>query len=780
MYFYQSLPYLTMLLQSLKSALRNIIRHRQNALIIILSLTIAFAFSNLLLAFLLHELGTDSFHTKKNQIYRLLSNDPWGDESRLRYTLRDAAQFIENRYPEVEAVCTISPLNASSITTSESAQVFGEVELIEADTTFFRLFDYPVIEDSLATSHLKEGVILTEATARQMLGEPPYTDRTIEVHVDSTSQRLSVDAVVAWPKENTQFRFDGIVIRHQMDKKRGGASFLLVQPDTDITRLAAKINGNGNMPSLVGPGQMTYFMEPFAPSYFSSDDRSQPFEINRSSLLVQVCGVVIGLLFFSASFNFITLLVVGLLHRKKEIGLRKTLGASRLGLATTVGVEVGIFIIISFIFSVLLTIQLLPYFNTAFETTLTFSYFTQGKVLAVAGGIILLTGLITTVGLGYYLWNLNTIKLLNEQIHLRLRMNRWLFTIQFLVAITLMVCSSVIIQQMDYIRSKPLGFNRNLLELRAPGEEDQSQLPVLKNLLVQYPKVSRVALASGNPISGNWLVRYELEGDAFYSPYQMSGDEDLLKTLGLIVTQGKPFQQSNPSGKVVNETFVRHFDMKDPIGQKIPGTDDHIVGVVNDFNVVSLKTQIPLFIISYQDTLPRLLVDMAAFPLHDLLPPVQAAWEKVYPNEPFQYRLIDDELLAKHHNDTFFYRIIISFTIASMLISCFGLYGIASFTSLQRTQEIGIRKVLGASVSGLLLLLSKDYFRLLLIALAIAIPVANYFMNEWLQSFVYRIEITAWMLLSPGMIILLIALLTISQQTLRAATRNPVESLRDE
>ena len=768
-----------MFLQSLRSALRNILRHRQNGVIIILSLTIAFAFSNLLLAFLLHELGTDSFHLKKDRIYRLLSSDPWGDESRLRYTLREAAQFIEDRYPEVEAVCTVSPLNTDGITSSGSAQAFDEIQLIEADTTFFRVFDYPIIAGSVATSH-QEGVVLTETTARQLLGEAPYISQTIEIRTDSNHYQLPVIAVIAWPEENTQFRFDGVVMRHQKDQYRGGASFLLVQPKTDVTQLANKIASNTYMPSLIGPGQMTYFMEPFAHSYFSSDDRSQPYEINRSSLLVQVCGVVIGLLFFAAGFNFITLLVVGLLHRKKEIGLRKTLGASRLALGTTIGAEVGLFIIVSFILSVLLTIQLLPYFNTAFETTLTFSYLTQGKVLAVAGGGILLVGLLTTVGLGYYLWNLNTIKLLSEQIHPRLRMNRWLFTIQFLVATTLMVCSSVIIQQMDYIRSKPLGFNRNLLELRAPGETEQIRLTALKNRLLQYLNISQVSLSTGNPISGNWLVRYELEGDAFYSPYQMSGDEDLIETLGLTVTQGSSFKAGDPSGKVVNETFVRYFGMKDPIGEKIPGTEDRIVGVVNDFNVVSLKTEIPLYILSYQDTLPRLLVDIANVPLRDLLLPVQTAWKEVYPNEPFEYRLVDDELLAKHHNDTFFYRIIISFTIASILISCFGLYGIASFTSQQRTQEIGIRKVLGASVGSMLLLLSKDYLRWLLIALAVAVPVANYFMNEWLQSFAYRIEVTAWILLSPCLLILLIALLTISQQTLRAATRNPVESLRDE
>lgn len=767
-----------MLLQSFKSALRNLLRHRQNAFIIILSLAIAFAFSNLLLAFLLHELRTDSFHPKKDRIYRLLSDDPFGDDRYQRYTIQSVAQFLKEHYAEVEAVCTISTLRAKGIRTVSSLSRYDDVQLVQTDSSFFQLFNYPVVEGHLAPTPLA-GIVLTEALARRVLNEPPYLGQVVEMYLDSVSHQLPVVAVVAPQAENTQLRFDGIVMGNYLGEKYGGVSLLLVREGTDVAGLADKMNRNDAMPSIIGPGKLAYSLELYNESYFDGDT-VQPFEQSRSSLLVQVCGMVIGLLFFSAGFNFITLLVVGLLHRKKEIGLRKVLGASRRMLGATVGTEVGLYVVVSWGISVLLTGLLLPYFNTAFETTLTVSYLTQLRVLTVAIGAILLVGLLTTGYLSHYLWTLNTIKLLSEQVHARLRMNRGLFTLQFLIATTLIVCSSVIVQQMRYIQSKPLGFNRELLELRAPDEETSAQLAVLKNRLLQHSSVPHAALSTGNPVSGNWLVRYELEEGEFYSPYQMSGDEDLIETLGLTVVRGRSFQLGNPTEKVINETFARHFNMDDPIGEKVPGTEDRIVGVVSDFNVVSLKKEIPLFILSYREDLPRLLVDASFTPLSELLPVLQSAWKAVYPNDPFEYQLISDQLLAQHHEDTFFYRIVISFTIASILIGCFGLYGIASFTSQQRTPEIGIRKVLGASVSNLILLLSKDYFRQLLIAFAVAIPVANYFMNDWLQSFVYRIDITAWLLLSPGMLMLLIALLTISTQTLRAATRNPVDSLRDE
>ncbi len=260
----------------------------------------------------------------------------------------------------------------------------------------------------------------------------------------------------------------------------------------------------------------------------------------------------------------------------------------------------------------------------------------------------------------------------------------------------------------------------------------------------------------------------------------MNGDEDLTETLGLTIIDGKNYNSQDSHGKLVNETFVRFFDMKDPIGQAIPGSEDHIVGVVKDFNCVSLKQEIPPYIISYKGNQNFLLIDISDVDLGQFMPLVADEWQQVFPDVIFDYNLIEDELLTKHKEDAYFFRMIISFTVASLIISCFGLYGIASFTFSRRTKEIGIRKVLGASFTNILLLVWKDYVKLIFISYLLAIPVVNYFLTEWLSQFAYKIELSWWLYVIPGLIIMMIALLTISGQSVKVANTNPVDSLRDE
>jgi putative ABC transport system permease protein len=340
---------------------------------------------------------------------------------------------------------------------------------------------------------------------------------------------------------------------------------------------------------------------------------------------------------------------------------------------------------------------------------------------------------------------------------------------------------------MQFIKNKPLGFNRDLMQITPPSDkEEKEKLPVLKQQLLQYPEFSSIALSLGNPISGNAIIRFELEDSTFYGAYYIAGDYDLIKTMHLNVIEGQPFRPGFNSGKLVNETLVRHFNMEDPIGANIPGTEgnkngpDKIIGVVKDFNVVSFKKEIPPYIISYNEAPNHLLIDISGKNLSAILPLVEKSWQEIYPDDTFSYKLIDDELMARHKEDTLFFRMIISFTVASVLISCFGLFGIAAFTAVQRTKEIGIRKILGASVYSILVLLSKDFVKLIVIAFVLAIPVANYFMREWLQNFAYKIEISWWMFIIPGLLVLLIALLSMMGQTLKAAHTNPVESLRNE
>jgi putative ABC transport system permease protein len=258
-----------------------------------------------------------------------------------------------------------------------------------------------------------------------------------------------------------------------------------------------------------------------------------------------------------------------------------------------------------------------------------------------------------------------------------------------------------------------------------------------------------------------------------------SGDESLLQTLGLSLVQGSDFLQDR-TGKLVNEKLIRQFTITDPIGKTIPGTEDKIIGVVKDFRCVSLKEEIPPVIISYVPDAENILIDYTGQNLPLVLTRTARSWRSVFPNHSFKYALIQEDLLKKHKEDIFFYKIITSFSIASIVISCFGLFALSWGTVQHKTKEIGIRKVLGASVPGIVALLSRDFIRLVLIAFVVAVPIAWYAMHQWLENFAYRINLGAEVFMLAGFTALLIAILTISFQSIKAALMNPVESLRNE
>ena len=772
-----------MLKNHIKTAIRNLLRYKLNAFIIILSLTVSFSFSNILLSFVVHELNTDSFHAHKNRIYRLISDDPFEKGKQLRYVTREAANFIQTHFPEIETSTFISKFDQKGVGKEET---FQDLTVLATDSGFFTLFGYQMVEGNLKTAIQPRGIVLTASAASKLFDQKPYVGETIEMALDSGSHWFNVTGIVADPPENTQLQFDALILSNQIGNQWGGSAYFLLSPKADAESLVAKINRNKEVPSLVRPGAVQYDLSLLQDTYFS-EVKPQPFEQSRNKLLVWICWGVVFLISFAASFNFINLFIISLMNRKKEMGVRKVLGASKSSLGLGFGVEVGLYIVIALALSALFTVQILPWFNLSFNTSLSLSYLVNEKVLLVIGALVLLLGLLITIYLVYFSWRLNPISLLSNHVVEKIKINRLLIGAQFFIAMGMMVCAMVVIGQMQYIQNKPLGFNRDLMQLDPPSnKEEKEKLPVLKQQLLQYPEFSSIALSLGNPISGNAIIRYELEDSTFYGAYYIAGDYDLIKTMHLEVTEGKPFSPGFNSGKLVNETFIRHFNMDDPIGAIIPGTEknpdggDKIIGVVKDFNIVSFKQEISPYIISYGETPGHLLIDISGKKLSTILPLIEKSWKEIYPDETFNYKLIDDELMAKHKEDTLFLRMIISFTVASVLISCFGLFGIAAFTAVQRTKEIGIRKVLGASVSSILVLLSKDFVKLIIIAFVLAIPVANYFMSEWLQNFAYKIEISWWMFILPGLLVLLIALLSMMGQTLKAAHTNPVDSLRSE
>ena len=770
-----------MIKNTLKLVIRTLLKSKLNAAVIILSLTIGLSFATVLIAFILRETNTDSFHSQRQRIYRLISDDPWESDRTITYIINPASDYLQEYYPDVEQLCRVNELNRDGITISHRNKEFLETMVVEIDTNFFNLFDFPFTQGSPTKALQKEGIILTQTLAQKLFGDQPSIGEIVYWQQDTSELALTVQGVLDEFPENSHWQFDALVPRGISKKPfNGGVNYILLKPNVDAGLLAEKVSQDDKMPSMLGEGTGTYFFQPLSDVYFDTSNERN-FTAVRDATLVQVSWLIVGLILFMASFNFINLFVVSLTGRSKEFGVKKVLGASGGILRWSVVVEVLFLLGIALGLSLLVTVVLLPKFSSVFQTTLTLSYLVHYQVVGGVVVTLVALGILISFVLNRYVSHIQPVSLLKRDSATSYRFNRVLFVAQFVVSIGLIICTAVIIRQIQYIQQKPLGFNRFLIEFRAPSRELAHQLSAVKQKLEQNSVIGKISLASGNPINGNAIVHQAIGEDEFYDPYLLSGDENLVQTLGLKLLEGKNISANEPEGKLVNEALVRRFQLQDPIGAPLPGEpEQRIVGVVQNFNSVSLKENINPYIISYNTTTNKILVDYENQSLVETLDVAKDAWSAVFPDFHFKYSLLEDVWLTRHRDDFQLYRIVVAFAIASIFITCFGLFALAWKMAQKRTKEIGIRKTLGASVYQLIRLLVWDFSKLILFAIVVASPIAYWVAQAWLENFAFRVETSWWLFALSGGLTLLLAWFTMSIQTMKAAGANPVDALRYE
>lgn len=448
-------------------------------------------------------------------------------------------------------------------------------------------------------------------------------------------------------------------------------------------------------------------------------------------------------------------------------------------------VEAATYILLSLVAAGLATVLLLPVFNSVFESELTIKYFFTPAVLVPLAAVVVVSGF-SVIGItGWKQWRMKAISLMQKE-RAQVRFGKGLFTFQFIISITLAICSVTIIRQMHYLETAPLGFNKNILQVnaasfvyRARGRERAELLPVLKQRISQLKGVSNLAVSNGNPISGNSIVRLELDSGQFYSAYLFSGDEDFLKTMDLQILAGKmPGNES--AGKLVNEQLVRQFNIDEPVGKTIPGTKDVIIGVVKDFTIGSFKQSIPPAIISYREQGRALLIDYTGTSLASLIPQLRAEWKKLFPDDYFDYQIIQSDLMKKYKSDIFIYKIVVSFSVISVLLSCIGLFALSWAMVQSRTKEIGIRKVVGATYTDVVNLLTWSFTKRIALAFFVASLIGYYLMDRWLMAFMKRITLDLSVFALSALVMVAVSALALSVQTVKAALTNPVDEIRNE
>jgi ABC-type antimicrobial peptide transport system permease subunit len=687
---------------------------------------------------------------------------------------------------------------------------FDEKHMYYADSNFLRIFNYPLSRGNKATVlQVPNSVVLTEATAIKYFGSVDQAmGKSIYIDNDIKGSMLEVTGVLKNIPSNSHLQFDLLLPMENWDRQvaqpqpwRYFDSYVYfqledpVKPESAVMQKVEKqINVMRNraiVNTQAVPASM--FIQPLTDihlySHFRHDVEGQGnIQYVRVFMLVALFIIVI------ACINFMNLATALSGTRAKEVGLRKTAGALRWQLTVQFIGESMLLSFISLALALLLVYAALPFFNTLAAKSIRpdlLDIRLAGKILAIA----VLVGLLAGSYPAFYISSFNVIKVLKGG---RLQKGKGSFlrnglvVLQFSVSVVLMISTLIIYNQLRYLHNRDIGFNReNLLYINMPEVGDlKNNADALRSALDQSSQVGDYTIISDLPTDLNVptpLTWRGMENGSLVMCNRLNVDENFTRTFGMKMLAGRFYSgdfKGSDSEYVINETAVRAMQM-DPanaLGKMITvrGQEGTIIGVVKDFNFEPVHKPIEPLVIRRRAAGDFLVIRTAAGAMQKTLALAQDCFQRVYGNNPFSYGFVDQDLDHLYTAETRMGKLFNIFSILSIIISSLGLFGLATFSTQRRTKEIGVRKVLGAGKAGIVALLAKEFLQLVAISLLIAFPVAWYAMSQWLQGFVYKVNVSGWVFVTAGVTALLVAFLTVSFQTIRAALANPVKSLRAE
>ncbi|MDP4284196.1 MAG: ABC transporter permease [Bacteroidota bacterium] len=787
-----------------KIAFRNLWRHKVFSFINIMGLTVGMTAFFLIFLYVKFELSYDSFNSKADRIYRIVCDIKTPTETiNASGPAWAVAPHIKDEFPEIESSVRI---DNTSLLVRRGNIKFQEDNAIFADSAFFHVFDYKLIKGNPQTAlKNKFSIVLTKTTAKKYFGNEYPVGKTLIV--TDGNKIATVTGVMQDMPENSQIKADMLVSMSTLTEEfnkglndqwgnYSDRAFLLLKPGTNAKALQAKFpaflekrNGDEMKKLQMYP---TLLLEPLRDVYlYSTRDGSKTGNINN----VYIFTIVALFILLIACFNFVNLTTARSAERAKEVGIRKVVGAARAQLARQFIGESIIICIIAFLLSVLILSLLLPLFNQLAGKIVSHNIFSQPQNLLILFVISIGIGILAGIYPALVLSSFQPITVLKGRFATGAKgilLRKGLVVAQFTISIALIIATIIVYNQMNFMRSQDLGFNKNQ-KLIIDTHGDSSKL-VFKQEVTGLPGVISTSMAGSVPGGGNPGAYSQIEnikGDMQIANLDLYFvDFDYIPQYQMKMLAGRAFSRDFPTdttqAMVVNEAAMKMFGYKDPqqiIGKKFDqwGRKGNIIGVVKDFHFRSLQEVIkPLSIRIEPNGCDLLSVNVKPKNLKATIAAIGNQWKTLIPNRPFSYYFLNDFFDKQYRSEDRFGSLFLNFAILAIFISCLGLLGLASYSTTQRTKEIGIRKVMGASVANVLNLLSKEFLKLVAISFLIAAPIAWYFMHEWLQGFAYRTDIYWWVFAIAGALALLIALLTISFLAIKAAIANPVKSLRTE
>lgn len=811
-----------MLKNYLKIAWRNLLKNKTYAIINITGLAIGLSCFLLIALYVTDELSYDRYNEKADRIYRINSDIRFGGtDLKLAVCSDPMGATLKKDYPQVEQFVRFYNSSGSKLI-KKGTDFINEERVAYADSTLFDVFTLPAVEgDTKNALNEPNTVVINESTAKKYFHNTHAVGKIIETN-NSTNNLYKVTAVIKDIPKNSHFNFDFIFSMDNVEYGFGNylshnfQTYILLREGTGykafeknfaqvvdkyILPQAKQYMQISSMDDFRKTGnRLEYHLVPLRDIHLKSD-RVAEMGVNGSVQQVYIFSAIALFILLIACINFMNLSTARSASRSKEVGIRKVLGTHKNSLVWQFLTESTMMVFIALGIALLIVLLTIPVFNNVSAKTLSFKTLFNYRVLPFLMLLPFVVGAMAGSYPAFFLSSFQPVTVLKGKTNAGFKKSLFrssLVVVQFFISIVLIIGVTIMYNQLNFIQTKKLGFNKDqVLIINGTGALDKNTT-VFKNEVAKMNGVISASFSGYLPVGNSSRSDNTFSSEAVmnnkngFNMQNWNVDYDYMKTLGMEIIKGRNFSREfggDSTAIIINETAAKILGYDNPGGRKLYTFDNNlppnsisytIIGVVKNFNYESLRQNIgPLcFKLGYNNWSTAFKVSTTD--INTLLKNIENKWKAMAPGMPFSYQFMDDAFDNMYRSEQRVGKVALSFAIFAIIIACLGLFGLATYMAEQRTKEIGVRKVLGASIRNLITMLSADFLKLVLLAALLSFPVAWFFMHKWLEDFAFRVDIGWWIFAAAGIVAVLIALVTVSFQAIKAAMANPVNSLRTE
>ncbi|MGD8779728.1 MAG: ABC transporter permease [Ignavibacteria bacterium] len=798
-------------------AIRNLLKHKFYSILNLTGLAVGIACCILIMLFVQDELSYDKFNKKADRIYRIHSDLKLGEnEFRATYMGAPVAKTLVADYPEVEDAFRFRQAGTWFIKYGD--KVVKETGMIFADSNMFNFFDIPLLKGNPETALAKpNAVVISLKMAEKIFGNEDPLGKTV---ILDNKYDYEITGVFDKVPNNSHFKYEGFASLTTLEQSRNNfwlnmnfQTYVLLKPGVDYKQLESKFPGmvekyiGPEMEQLIGKSlsqleeegnRAGFFLQPLLDIHLHSDLQGE-IGVNGDIKYVYLFTSIAFFILLIACINFMNLSTARSANRAKEVGLRKVVGSQRGQLIWQFLTESMILSLIALAIAIGLIYLSLPLFNSLSGKEISLSFSGNMPLLLTMFGVIMFVGLLAGSYPALFISAFKPVEVLKGKLKMGAKsgfLRSSLVVFQFAASIIMIIGTTVVYNQLQYVQNKKLGYNKEQALIVRDAFILGDKVQTFKDELVKNDEIITGSVSDFLPTPSNrsksMVFPEGQPSDDNSTPVSTWGvDMDYIKTMGMEIVKGRDFNKefiADSKTAIINETLAKQFGWTDPIGKKISKYEGskpvmgtyRIIGVVKDFHFESLKNEIGPLVFFIENRTGAVSFRFKGNNVASVLDLVRNKWDEFASGQPFEYTFLDDEFAGMYKEEQKLGKIFRLFAVLAIFVGSLGLFGLSAFTAEQRTKEIGVRKVLGASVGGIVILLSKEFIKLIFISFIIAVPIAYYYMNGWLQDFAYRTEIGIITLAFAGLSALLIALMTVSYHAVKIAVTNPTKSLRYE